>query len=118
MENPEVSLGVALGRKGVGTQLDSFLEACQQWQDSFKERGVQIIQGNLNLLHNIQSNYNKLVSIVNQDFGLMNEVHTQTEDLQALRLVNGQRYRMLMEVYAAKKLDNHDDWIEKDIDRK
>lgn len=53
LENPEISLGVALGRKGVGTQLDPFLEACQQWCDSFEEKGVQIIEGSLTLLHHI-----------------------------------------------------------------
>ncbi len=35
-----------------------------------------MIQGNLKLLHYMQDNVDRLVAILNQDFGLMDEVHT------------------------------------------
>lgn len=66
----------------------------------------------MNLLHHIQSSVDNLVSIVNQDFGLMDEVHTWEKYLHALTSLKGQRYHMLMEVYTAEELDKLDDWIE------
>ena len=54
--------------------------------------------------------------ILNQDFGLMDEVHTWGKDLQELQLIKGQRYQMLMEVYIVEELDEIDDWIEKIVD--
>ena len=64
----------------------------------------------------MQENVDKLVAILNQDFGLMDEVHTQGKDIQALQEIKGQRYRMLMDVYIAKELDKIDDWFEKIAD--
>lgn len=37
----------------------------------------------------MHNNVDKLVAILNQDFGLMDEVHTR---LQALQSIKGQRY--------------------------
>ena len=105
---------MTLGRRDKGmVQLDPFLRACQQWREIFEEKGVQIIQGNLNLLHVIQDNADRLVAILNQDFSLMYEVHTRGKDLQELQSIKGQRYQMLMEVYIAEELDKIDEWIEK-----
>ena len=53
----------------------------------------------------MQDNADKLVTILNQDFGLMDEVHTQGKDLQVLQEIKGQRYQMLMEVYMNEDLD-------------
>ena len=53
-----------------------FLGAYQKWHEIFDDKGVQIIQANLKLLDHVQNNVDKLVSIVDQDFGLMGEVHT------------------------------------------
>jgi len=64
----------------------------------------------------MQDNADRLVAILNQDFSLMDEVHTWGKDLQALQLIKGKRYRMLMEVYIAEELDKIDDWIEKIAD--
>ena len=65
-------------------QLDPFLRACRKWWESFEEKVVLIIQGNIELLHIIKDNLDKLVEILNQDFGLMDEVHTWGEDFQEL----------------------------------
>ena len=53
------------------------------------------------------------MSIVNQDFGLMDEVHTWAKDLHILIIIKGQSYRTLMEVYTIEELDKIQDWIEK-----
>ena len=68
-------------------KLNPFLNACQQWWESFDQKGVIIIQGNLNLLHVMQENVDKMVAILNQDFGLMDEVHTWGKDLQVLQVI-------------------------------
>ena len=72
-----------------------------------------IIQGNIKLLHVMHENVDKLVEILNQDFGLMDEVHTWGKDLQALQAIKGQKYWMLMDVYIVEELDKIDYWIEK-----
>ena len=56
------------------------------------------------------------MAILNQDFGLMDKVHTWGKDLQALQEIKGQRYWMLMNVYTSDKLDKIDGWIEKIVD--
>lgn len=60
----------------------------------------------------MQDNVDKLVAILNQYFGLMDEVHTQGKDLQALQAIKGQKYRMLMDVYTVEELYKIDYWIE------
>ena len=64
----------------------------------------------------MQNNVDKLVPILNEDFGLIDEVHTQGKDLQVLQSIKGQRYLMLMDVYTTDELDKIDDWIEKIVD--
>ena len=116
--NPEETLKATIERRDRGlVQLDPFLSACQQWQENFEEKGVLIIQGKLKLLHVMQENVDKLVAILNQDFGLIDEVHTWGKDLQALQEIKGQRYQMLMDVYIVEELDKIDNWVEKIIDR-
>lgn len=116
-KNIEETLNVALEkREKENVQLDPFLKACQQWRESFEEKGVQIIQGNIKLVHHMQNNADKLVAILNKYFGLIDEVHTWGKDLQALQSIKGQRYRMLMDVYTANELDKIDDQIEKILD--
>ena len=61
--------------------MDSFLNACQKWQESFEEKGILIIQGNIKLLHVMQENVDKMVAILNQDFVLIDEVHIWGKDL-------------------------------------
>ena len=56
-----------------------------------------------------------MVEILKQDFSIMDEVHAWGTEV--LQVIKGQRYRMLMDVYIAKKLDLIDDWIEKIADR-
>lgn len=113
-DHPEIALGVALERKEIEQPLgESFFDAYKRWHGSFEDKEVQIIEGNLNLLHGMHNNVDKLVTIVNQDFGLMDEVRTWANDLQALKSIKGKRYQMLMEVYTAEELDKLDDWIEK-----
>ena len=58
----------------------------------------------------------RLVAILNQEFGLMDKVHTWRNDLQTLQSIEGQRHHMLMEVYTTKELDKTSDWIEKIVD--
>ena len=54
LENLEITLAATLEKGGARTtQLDPFLEAYQQWHETFEEKGMQIIQGNLGLLHHI-----------------------------------------------------------------
>lgn len=67
----------------------------------------------MNLLQNIQTNGDKLVTIINQDFGLMDEVCSWENDLQALKSIKGKRYQMLMQIYSEDELDKLYDWIEK-----
>ena len=114
LDNPEINLVVELEREPRGTTtLDQYLESCQQWHENFEEKGGQIIQDNLNLLHHIQSGVDKFVSIVNQNVGLIDEVHTQVKNLQAMKSIKGQRYHMLVEVYVAEQLDKLDGQIKK-----
>lgn len=47
----------------------------------------------------MKDNADKLGVILNKDFGLMDEVHTQGKDLRALQAIKGQRYQMLIDVY-------------------
>ena len=61
----------------------------------------------------LKKNEDKLVAILNKDLGLMDEVHTWGQDLQALQSIKGQRYQMLMDIYTVEDLDKIDDWIEK-----
>ena len=60
----------------------------------------------------MQNNVDKLVAILNQDFGLMDDVHTQGKELHALQSINGQIYQMLMEVYKVEELHKIDDWVQ------
>ena len=64
----------------------------------------------------MQNNVDNLVSILNRDFRLMDEVHTWGKDLQVLQSIMGQRYQMLMYVCSAHEFDKTDDWIEKIMD--
>ena len=73
-KHPVGTLNVAL-RDGGGVHLNPFLKTCQQWWDSFEEKGVLIIQGNLKLLHATQENVDKMVAILMQYFCIMDEVH-------------------------------------------
>ena len=98
-----------------GIHLDPFLKACQQWQESFEEKRVLIIQGNLKLLHAMQENVDKMVAILKQDFSIMDEVHAWGKDLQVLQAIKGQMYRMLVDVYTIEELDLIDDQIEKKV---
>ena len=89
-KNLEETLGVTLDKRDKeNVQLDPFLKACQQWKERFEEKGVCIIQGNLKLLHHMLNNSDKLFFILNQDFGLMDEIHTWGNNLQALQSING-----------------------------
>ncbi len=109
-----MDLDVILEEKENGmVQMDPFLQECQQWHENFEEKHVKITQGNLNLLHYIQSSVDKLVFIVNQDLDLMDKVHTWAKDLQILTLMKGQRYCRLMELYIVEELDKLKDWIQK-----
>ena len=62
-ESPEETLNTVL-REGGAVHLDPFLRACQQWQESFEEKGVMIIMENLKMLHATQENVNKMVAIL------------------------------------------------------
>ena len=53
-----------------------------------------------------------LVTILNQDFGSMDEVRTWGKDLKTLHFIKGKRYHMLMEVYIAEELDKIYNWIQ------
>ena len=54
-----------------------------------------------------------MVAILKHDFSIMDKVHAWSKDLQVLQAINGQRYRILIDVYTTKELDLIDDWIEK-----
>lgn len=53
---------------------------------------MEIIEVNMHILHSIQKNMNSLVIVVNQDFGLQEEVSTWTNDLESLKTIKGQIY--------------------------
>ena len=116
-KHPEETLNIEIERifKEM-VNLDPFLKGCQQCRESFEEKGVLIIQGNMYLLHVMKDNTNKLVSILNRYFGLMDKAHTQGKDLQASQVIKGQRYQMLIDVYITKELDKIDDQIKKILD--
>ena len=77
LDNPKITLTIALERRDKeSVQLDSVFCACQKCCGNFEDKGVQIIHANLNLLHRVQANVDKLISIVIQDFGLNDEVYT------------------------------------------
>ena len=88
-------------REGGGVQLDLFLKAYQQWLEIFEEN--LIITGNLKLLHAMQKNVNKIVSILKQDFGIMDEVRAWSKDLQTLQAIKGQRYQILIDAYIGEE---------------
>ena len=60
-EHPKKTLNTIL-REGGHVQLDPFLKAFQEWQESLEDRGVTIIIGNLKLLHVTQENVNKIIA--------------------------------------------------------
>ena len=72
-KHPKKTLNTIL-REGGGVQLDPFLKACQEWQESLEDRGITIIIGNLKLLHATQETMNKIMAILKQDFSIMDEV--------------------------------------------
>lgn len=51
--------------------------------------------------------------MINQDFELMDKVSTWTNDLEALQIIKGQRYKILLNVYTREELAKIDVWIEK-----
>lgn len=117
LEHPEETLNTALKRRdGGGVQMDPFFNACWKWQEIFEEKGILIIQGNLNLLHAMQENVDKMVAILKQDFSIMDEVCAWSKDLQILQAIKGKRYKILVDVYVVKELDLIDHWIEKIVD--
>ena len=61
--------------------MNPFFNAYQKWWEICEEKGILVIQGNLKLLHVMPENLDKLVAILNEDFGLMDEVHTWGKDL-------------------------------------
>ena len=67
-------------------------------------------------MHATQENVNKVVAILRQDFSIIDEVREWSKDLQTLRAIKGQRYRILIDVYTGEELDLIDDWIEKIAD--
>ena len=50
--------------------------------------------------------------MVDQEFGLMDEVSTWTHDLEALKTIKDQRYQILVGVYMVDELDKIYEWIE------
>ena len=62
----------------------------------------------LKLKHSLDN----LACITNSDFGLLDEVSSWTEDLQALRQIKSQKYQMLTLVYTAKEIDQVEDWVD------
>ena len=114
-EHPEETLNTIL-KEGEITRLNPFLRACQEWRDNLEDKGVTIITGSLKLLHATQENVNKVVAILRQDFSIIDEVREWSKDLQTLRAIKGQRYRILIDVYTGEELDLIDDWIEKIAD--
>ena len=67
----------------------------------------------MKVLHISQDNVDRLLAILNQDFGLMDKLHTWGKDFQALQAIKGQRYQMPMDVYMVEELKKIDDQIEK-----
>ena len=90
-EHPKETLNTILREEGA-IHMDPFLRACQQWQESFEEKGVMIITANLKMLHTTQENVNKMVAILKQDFNIIDEIQAWRKDLQTLQAIKGQRY--------------------------
>lgn len=114
-EHLEETLNTVL-REGGAVHLDPFFRACQQWRESFEEKGVMIIIENVKMLHATQENVNKMVAILKQDFSIIDELRAWSQDLQTLKAIKGQRSRTLVDVYTMAELDMIDDWIEKIAD--
>ena len=64
------------------------------------------------ILHSLKKSVDSVSEVVNQDFGLVEEVSSWAKDLEALKVIKGQKYRMLMAVYFGDELDKIDDWID------
>ena len=66
----------------------------------------------MHIFYSLRKNFNTFAQVVDQDFGLVEEVSSWARDLEALKIIKSQKYKMLMVVYFGDKIDKIDDWIE------
>lgn len=60
----------------------------------------------MHILYSIQNNTNNLGKVVNQDFGLIDEVSSQTNNFKALKTIQGQKYQMLLAIHSREEMDH------------
>ena len=66
----------------------------------------------MHILHILRKNAERLAWVIDQDFGLVQEVSSWAKDLEAPKTIKGQKYTMLTIVYFRDELDKIDDWID------
>lgn len=66
----------------------------------------------MNIFHSIGKNTNNLEKVVTQDFGLIDEVSSWMNDLEAPKTIKGKMYQMLLPIYPRDELDKINDWVE------
>ena len=66
----------------------------------------------MTILHKLKQSWDNLACITNSNFGLLDEVSSWTEDLQAFRQIKSQKYWMLTSVYTAEEIDQVEDSVD------